>query len=110
METKRTRITNHAAERYREQVPGASIADIRRALAAGLEVDGDTAFRLSSGNPLHPSHNGPQCRFIVANGGRGMFVLKPASGRSAGRYVVPTYLRLPDDPTRRSILTELGVQ
>jgi hypothetical protein len=107
----RIRISRHACARYAEHHPlNARPADLRRAMDNSIEVDKDMAFALSSGNPLHPSMSGESCRFFVTRDGFGMFVLKPDKGRNPNRLVMPTYLRLPQDPKRDALLQEIGVR
>ena len=105
------RISRHACLRYSEHHPNnARPIDLRLALRNSLEVTPEDAFDLSSGNPLHPSMSGRACRFFVTRDGMGMFILKPDKGKNPNRMVMPTYLRLPQDPKRDAILARLGLR
>jgi len=107
----RVRISRHACARFAEHHPlHARPTDLRRVLGISIEVSKEMAFALSSGNPLHPSMSGEACRFFVTPNGLGMFVLKPDKGKNSNRLVMPTYLRLPQDPKRDALLQEIGIR
>lgn len=97
-------ITNHAFDRYREHHPTARFRDLKKALRYGFEVTQDEAFALSAGNPLHPKYVGHLCSFVLSPDGRGLFIIKPHRGVPGGRLIVVTYLRLPQDGGRQSLI------
>lgn len=100
------RVSQHACTRYAEHHPtNARVRDVLMALDAAKEVTMDEAFRLSAGNPLHPAINGHASRFFLTTDGLGLFVLRPDANRR-GKWCVPTYLRLPQDPDRLSLIQE----
>lgn len=106
-------VTQHACTRYAEYNPlNARVRDLLHALDLATEVDEATAFRLSNGDPTHPAHGSGQHHFYLSRDGRGLFIVKPDAKRR-GRWVMPTYLRLPQDQRRKreiqSILCEGSV-
>lgn len=101
------RVQAHACVRYAEHHPRhATVRAVLDALGRATEVTPEQAFTLCEGNPLHPRYSERACRFFLSDDGRGLFPLKPDS-RRPGRWVLPTYLRLPQDPARLAIIRDI---